>query len=64
MASYDTCHQVSPFCPVEATTYGYYPNFGGNVFFAVWFGLIGVLQLGVGIYYRSWTIMIALAAGW
>ncbi|KAL4926414.1 RTA1 domain-containing protein [Aspergillus undulatus] len=63
MASYDTCFRVSPLCPVEATTYGYYPNFGGNVFFAVWFGLLGLIQLGVGVYYRSWTIMIALAVG-
>lgn len=63
MASYNTCKEVSPLCPVEATTYGYYPNFGGNVFFAVWFGLIGTLQLGFGIYYRSWTIMVALAIG-
>ncbi|KAL4783374.1 RTA1 like protein-domain-containing protein [Aspergillus varians] len=61
--SYDTCFAVSIYCPVEATTYGYYPNFGGNVFFAVFFGLLGVLQLGVGVYYRSWTIMIALAVG-
>ncbi|KAL3447209.1 RTA1 like protein-domain-containing protein [Aspergillus insuetus] len=62
-ASYDTCPRVGPGCPVEATTYGYYPNFAGNVFFAAFFGLLGVLQLGVGVYYRSWTIMIALASG-
>ncbi|KAL4808080.1 RTA1 like protein-domain-containing protein [Aspergillus unguis] len=63
MATYDTCHEVSALCPVEATTYGYYPNFGGNVFFAVWFGLLGTIQLGIGIYYRAWTMMIALAVG-
>lgn len=61
--TYDTCFEVGPFCPVEATTYGYFPNFGGNVFFAVWFGLLGVLQLGIGVYYRSWTMMVALAVG-
>ncbi|KAL4880606.1 RTA1 like protein-domain-containing protein [Aspergillus karnatakaensis] len=63
MASYDTCSQVSAFCPVEATTYGYYPNFAGNVFFTVFFGILGVGQLVVGVYYRSWTIMVALAGG-
>ncbi|KAE8152826.1 RTA1 like protein-domain-containing protein [Aspergillus avenaceus] len=63
MASYDVCTQVSELCPVEATTYGYYPNYGGNIFFAVFFGLCGVFQLGFGIYFRSWTLMVALAVG-
>ncbi|KAI9373440.1 RTA1 like protein-domain-containing protein [Aspergillus egyptiacus] len=63
MASYATCDRVSPQCPVEATTYAYYPNLGGNIFFAVFFGVLGVLQTGVGIYYRAWTIMVALAGG-
>jgi hypothetical protein len=63
MPSYQTCHQVSPLCPVEATTYGYYPNYGGNIFFAVFYGLCGLFQLGFGIYFRSWTLMVALTVG-
>lgn len=63
MPSYADCTAVSPLCPVQATTYGYYPNFGGNIFFTVYFGLLGLLQIGYGIYYRTWTFMVALGAG-
>ncbi|RHZ62577.1 RTA1 domain-containing protein [Aspergillus thermomutatus] len=63
MPSYRTCTEVSPICPVEATTYGYYPNLGGNIFFTVFFGILAILQLGIGVYYRTWTFMVALAVG-
>lgn len=63
MASYQTCSHVSELCPVAATTYGYYPNLGGNIFFAVFFGILGVAQVGFGVYYRTWTFMIALGVG-
>ncbi|GLI80428.1 hypothetical protein PoHVEF18_008783 [Penicillium ochrochloron] len=63
MPSYADCTSVSPLCPVQATTYGYYPNFGGNIFFTVFFGILGVLQIGYGIYFRTWTFMVALGAG-
>ncbi|RHZ47503.1 hypothetical protein CDV55_101538 [Aspergillus turcosus] len=63
MPSYRTCTEVSPICPVEATTYGYYPNLGGNIFFAVFFGILALFQLGIGIYYRTWTFMVGVAAG-
>lgn len=63
MPSYADCSAVSPQCPVEATTYGYYPNFGGNVFFTAYFGLLAIFQLGFGIYFRTWTLMVALGAG-
>ncbi|KAJ6080499.1 hypothetical protein N7467_010252 [Penicillium canescens] len=63
MASYATCSSVGPLCPVEATTYGYYPNFGGNVFFTVFFGILGLCQTGLGIYYRTWTFLTALLIG-
>ncbi|KAF9890150.1 hypothetical protein FE257_006311 [Aspergillus nanangensis] len=61
--SYRTCSEVGPGCPVEATTYGYYPNFGGNVFLTAFFGVCGVAQIGVGTYYRAWTLMVALVVG-
>lgn len=63
MASYATCTEVSPICPVEATTYGYYPHFGGNVFFTVFFGVLGIAQTGLGVYYRTWTFLTALLIG-
>ena len=63
MASYATCHEVGPLCPVEATTYGYYPSFGGNIFFVVFFGILGIAQTGLGVYYRTWTFLTALLIG-
>ncbi|KAJ5884668.1 hypothetical protein N7495_009178 [Penicillium taxi] len=63
MASYGVCLQVSPECPVSATTNGYTPNLGGNIFFVIFFGILGVAQVGLGVYYRTWTFMIALGVG-
>lgn len=63
MPGYSDCTAVSPECPVAATTYGYYPNFGGNVFFTVFFGVLGLFQVGLGIYFRTWTFMVALCIG-
>lgn len=57
------CTEVSPLCPVEASTYGYYPNYGGNIFFTVFFGVCGALQLGYGVYFRTWTFAVALVFG-
>ncbi|KAJ5483058.1 hypothetical protein N7539_006504 [Penicillium diatomitis] len=63
MPSYADCTAVGPGCPVQATTYGYYPNLGGNIFFTAYFGVLALLQLGFGIYFRTWTFMVALGAG-
>lgn len=57
------CTKITTQCPVEATTYGYYPNLGGNIFFTVYFGLLGVCQLGLGIYLRTWTFIAVLGIG-
>jgi len=57
------CTYVNATCTVEGTLYGYRPNLGANVFFAVIFGLCGLIQLGLGIRYRTWTFMIALTLG-
>lgn len=63
MSYYSICTKVSPYCPVEATTYGYYPNLGGNIFFAAFFGALCAIQLGIGIYFRTWTFLVALVIG-
>lgn len=57
------CTHVSPACPVEASTYGYYPNLGGNIFFTVFYGICGVFQLALGLYFQSWTFGVALVIG-
>ncbi|PLB49993.1 RTA1 like protein [Aspergillus steynii IBT 23096] len=57
------CTSVTPLCPVSATTYGYYPNLGGNIFFTVIFALCGLAQVYFSLRFRSWTFAIALIIG-
>ncbi|CAO2658308.1 Nn.00g060310.m01.CDS01 [Neocucurbitaria sp. VM-36] len=57
------CIEVGPDCPVEGTLYGYYPSIGANAFFAAFFGICLIVQLGLGIRYKTWTFMIALTLG-
>ncbi|KAI4638603.1 hypothetical protein J4E93_009904 [Alternaria ventricosa] len=57
------CVEVGPECPVEGTLYGYYPSIEANAFFAAFFGLCLVINLGLGIRYKTWTYMIALCLG-
>ncbi|KAL1839223.1 hypothetical protein VTJ49DRAFT_1741 [Mycothermus thermophilus] len=61
--TYETCDEVSLYCPVEYTTLGYYPNLGVNVFLAIGFGLTAILTLTVGIWKRTWSFSLAVAAG-
>ena len=63
MPNYQACTQVTPECPVQGTVYGYYPSLGGNVFFTAFYALLGVCQLGLGVYFRTWTFMVALIIG-
>ncbi|KAK0636647.1 RTA1 like protein-domain-containing protein [Bombardia bombarda] len=60
---YYLCNEVSPVCPVEATTLGYFPNKGINCFFAVGFGLAGLAALVLGTWTRTWSYMAFVAAG-
>lgn len=43
--------------------YGYYPSLGWNAFFAAAFGLACLLQVGLGIRYKTWTYMIGVGLG-
>lgn len=63
MSDTSICTQVTPTCPVEATTYGYRPNLGGNVFFAIIFGVCAVYNLVIGVKSRQIMFTIALTAG-
>ncbi|KAF2200288.1 RTA1-domain-containing protein [Delitschia confertaspora ATCC 74209] len=58
-----SCVKVTPECHVENTLYGYYPSVGANGFFAAFFCLCLLVQIGFGIRYRTWTYMIALSLG-
>ncbi|KAK1753750.1 RTA1 like protein [Echria macrotheca] len=61
--TYETCKEVSPFCPIKATTIGYAPNLGVNAFAAAIFGLATLLTLSTGIWKRTWGFSLAVAAG-
>lgn len=61
--TYKTCKEVSAICPVIATTYGYYPNFGGNIFFTILFGICAILSVAFGVKSRTWTYTAALFSG-
>jgi hypothetical protein len=57
------CKEVSPECPVEATTQGYYPNKGINIFFAIGFAVAALATLAVGIKKKTWSYMAFISAG-
>lgn len=63
MSAFRDCQQISSQCPIEATTYGYYPNLAGNTILCVVFGLCLILQLGFSIRGRTWTWLICLSLG-
>jgi hypothetical protein len=56
------CTKITPECPVENTTYGYYPNLAGNVIFVLVFAVCAVSQVVLGIVYRlkAFTIVVCI----
>ena len=63
MSSYAECTEVTPQCPVEATTYGYYPALGVNTTLLVVFGLCTLGQLAIGIKFRIRAFTFAATSG-
>lgn len=61
--TYQDCTAISPECPIEATVYSYYPNFGANVFFTAIFAALLIIQLFQGFKWKSRSYMIALGLG-
>ena len=61
--SFNTCTEVSLYCPVRATTLGYYPNEGLNIFLAIGYGLAAIVTLVFGVWKRTWGFSIAVGAG-
>lgn len=57
------CEEISPQCPVELTTYGYYPNLGANSFFVAIFGICLLATIFLGIRKRTWTYLAVLTIG-
>ncbi|GAM88480.1 hypothetical protein ANO11243_065130 [Dothideomycetidae sp. 11243] len=63
MGKFNNCTEITPLCPVEATTYGYYPNYGLDMTLLVFFAVCAIAQILFGFWHRSWTFMIAIAGG-
>lgn len=57
------CTEITPECPVELTTYGYYPDLTVNSFFIALFGLCLLGQLVLGTTRRTWTFLVVLSLG-
>ena len=57
------CTEVTPTCPVEATTYGYYPHLGGNIAFLVLFAILCIAQAFLGVRYRVWSYSSVISVG-
>ena len=62
-ADYRHCEAISPDCPVWATTYGYYPSLPASIVYITVFSLCCVLQLALGIRYKTYPYMIVAAIG-
>ncbi|KAK4695116.1 hypothetical protein P7C71_g2571, partial [Lecanoromycetidae sp. Uapishka_2] len=59
----ENCTAISPLCPVDQTTYGYYPSLGANAFFCAIFAICCIANVVQGIKFKTWTYMIALGLG-
>ena len=62
-ADYKNCTEISPECPLWATTYGYYPSLAASIAFIIIFGLCCILQLVLGFRYKTYPYMIAAVIG-
>lgn len=59
----DSCKAVGPDCPIEGTIYGYWPSLEWNAFFAAFFAVACIVQVVLGIRYKTWTYMIGVGLG-
>lgn len=50
-------------CPVEASVYGYQPSLAANTTFLVLFFVVMVIQIILGVRYRTWWYMGAMILG-
>ncbi|KAL8779023.1 MAG: hypothetical protein Q9213_007138 [Squamulea squamosa] len=60
---YDDCVDVTDFCVVSETIYGYRPNLGATSFFIAVFAACLGIQLFQGIRWRTWFYMGAMTLG-
>ncbi|KAL6405871.1 putative rta1 domain protein [Ilyonectria robusta] len=63
MSAFWNCTEVSATCPVEATTYGYYPSFPANSVLLTVFALIFCVQTILTFLTRVYSYSIVVAIG-
>jgi hypothetical protein len=50
-------------CCLAQSSFLYRPNYGWNLAFAILFGVFIPLQLGLGVWYKSWGFMVGMVMG-
>ncbi|OKL60274.1 hypothetical protein UA08_04100 [Talaromyces atroroseus] len=63
MPQHGVCTQVSPECPASATTLGYAPNLGANVFFTVAYGICALFTIAIAVWKRTWAFGFTAGSG-
>jgi hypothetical protein len=61
--SFDTCTDVTPWCPVSLTVYGHYFNLGASIFYTVFFTLCLIWQIVQAVRGKTISFSIFLAIG-
>ena len=50
-------------CPITFASIPYFPTFAGNLAYLIVFAIICVAQVILGIYFRTWSFLIAMFLG-
>ncbi|KAM0322870.1 hypothetical protein ACHAQA_009211 [Verticillium albo-atrum] len=61
--TYDSCDELSDFCPVEATIYGTELSSGAAYFFGISFAICLLIQIYFGFRAKTWSYLVWLGLG-
>lgn len=50
-------------CPISYASIKYFPTFAGNLTYLVIFSVICILQVTLGVYFRTWSFGVAMFLG-
>nr|POE50135.1 sphingoid long-chain base transporter rsb1 [Quercus suber] len=50
-------------CLAQQASFTYIPNYGGNLFFTIFFAVFILPQIGLGVYYKTWGFMVGNVIG-
>ncbi|MDI1489810.1 MAG: hypothetical protein OHK93_001008 [Ramalina farinacea] len=57
------CTEPSTACPLDPTEFGHYPDVPDKIFSIAFFTICAILQLVLGIKWRTWTYMVFVVCG-